>query len=322
MPEAKPPRLFDRVRSAMRLRHMSRRTEEAYLGWIRRYVRFHGVRHPDAMGASEVVAFLDHLAVEREVSASTQNQALSALLFLYRVVLERSLEGLDAATRARGVRALPVVLSRDEVREVLARLAPRDRIVGMLLYGGGLRLLEALRLRVKDVDLQRRQVTVRQGKGRRDRCCPFPTRLQRPLLEHLEGSRRVHGLDRDAGVGVRLPDALARKYPGAVIDWSWFWIFPAQRPTADARSGELFRHHLHETVLQRAVKRAAQRAGVAKRVTCHAFRHSFATHLLEDGADIRTVQELLGHRDLKTTMIYTHVLDRGPLGVTSPADRL
>jgi len=306
----------------MRLRHMSRRTEEAYLGWIRRYIHFHGVRHPDAMGASEVVAFLDHLAVEREVSASTQNQALSALLFLYRAVLDRRLEGLDAATRARGIRALPVVLSRDEVRDVMARLAPRDRLVAMLLYGGGLRLLEALRLRVKDVDLQRRQVTVRQGKGRRDRRCPFPVRLGRPLLEHLEASRRLHGEDRDAGVGVRLPDALGRKYPAATGEWSWYWIFPAQRPTADEHTGELFRHHLHETVLQRAVKRAARRAGLAKRVTCHTFRHSFATHLLEDGADIRTVQELLGHRDLKTTMIYTHVLDRGPLGVTSPADRL
>ena len=322
MAQTRGPKLLDRVRSAARLRHMSRRTEATYLGWIRRFVHFHGMRHPGELGSAEVVAFLDHLAVERDVSSSTQNQALSALLFLYREVLGVPLEGLDAATRARTTRPLPVVLSRDEVRAVLDALSARDRLVATLLYGGGLRLLEALRLRVKDLDLDRRQLTVRQGKGRRDRRCPLPGRVRRPLLEQLESVRRLHRHDRERGTGVRLPDALERKYPGATREWGWYWIFPARRVSVDRRTGELFRHHLHETVLQRSVKRAARRAGVTKRVTCHTFRHSFATHLLEDGADIRTVQELLGHRELKTTMIYTHVLDRGPLAVTSPADRL
>jgi len=321
-PPSQPPRLLDRVRSAVRLRHMSRRTEETYVAWIRRFILFHGKRHPDEMGTREVVAFLSHLAVEQEVSASTQNQALSSLLFLYRAVLDRQLEGLDAAVRARASRALPVVLSRDEIRAILGELAPRDRLVATLLYGSGLRLLEGLRLRVKDVDAERRQITVRQGKGRRDRRCPFPMRLRRALLDHLGEIERGYRRDRQRGIGVRLPDALEGKYPRAGTDWSWYWVFPAQRPTVDRRTGELFRHHLHETAIQRAVKQAARAAKIAKRVTCHTFRHSFATHLLEDGADIRTVQELLGHRDLKTTMIYTHVLDTGPLGVTSPADRL
>jgi integron integrase len=301
---------------------MSRRTEQAYVAWIRRFIFFHGKRHPAEMGPEEVVAFLNHLAVEQRVAAATQNQALSALLFLYRTVLDRRLEGLDAAVRARTSRVLPVVLSRDEIRAVLSELSPRDRLVATLLYGSGLRLLEGLRLRVKDVDAERRQITVRQGKGRRDRRCPFPTRLRRALLEHLEENRRSHRHDRERAIGVRLPGALGAKYPSAATEWGWYWVFPAQRPTVDARTGELFRHHLHETAIQRAVKQAGRAAGIAKRVTCHTFRHSFATHLLEDGADIRTVQELLGHRDLKTTMIYTHVLDRGPLGVTSPADRL
>jgi len=321
MPTAQPPRLLDRVHEAARLRHLSRRTEEAYVGWIHRFIVFHGKRHPNEMGAPEVVAFLSHLAVEGRVAGPTQNQALSALLFLYRVVLDRPLEGLDAV-RARGMRPLPVVLSRDEVRVVLARLAPRDRLIATLLYGGGLRLLEGLRLRVKDLDLQRRQVLVRQGKGGRDRRCPLPVRAQRPLLAHLERVRRTYADDRRNGVGVPLPDGLERKYPNAGSEWGWYWLFPALRPTVERRTGALFRYHLHETVLQRAVKRAARKAEIAKRVTCHTFRHSFATHLLESGADIRTVQELLGHRDLKTTMIYTHVLETGPLGVTSPADRL
>jgi integron integrase len=273
------------------------------------------------MGEREVVHFLSHLAVDREVSASTQNQALSALLFLYRCVLERDLEDLDAV-RAQATRSLPVVLSRDEVRAVLAALAPRDRLVATLLYGSGLRLLEGLRLRIKDVDVERRQVLVREGKGCRDRRCPFPMRLRRPLLEHVDRLRRVHAADRANGIGVRLPHALGAKLRGAGNQWEWYWLFPALRATADDRTGELFRHHLHETVIQRAVKRAARAARIRKRVTSHTFRHSFATHLLEDGSDIRTVQELLGHRDLKTTMIYTHVLETGPLGVTSPADRL
>jgi len=325
VPDAQPPRLLDRVRHAARLRHMSHRTEEAYLGWVRRFVSFHGRRHPAEMGATEVVAFLSYLAVTRRVAAPTQNQALSALLFLYRTVLERPLEGLDAAVRAHAPRPIPVVLSRDEVRAVLARLAPRDRLVATLLYGGGLRLLEGLRLRVKDIDIDRRQVLVRQGKGARDRRCPFPVRLRQPLLEHLARVRRLHQRDQRSGVGVPLPEALGVKYPSASTEWEWYWLFPAQRVTVarhSARARKLFRHHLHETAVQRAVKQAARSAAIPKRVTSHTFRHSFATHLLEDGADIRTVQELLGHRDLKTTMIYTHVLECGPLGVTSPADRL
>jgi len=321
MPAAQPPRLLDRVRQAARLRHMSRRTEEAYVGWIRRFILYHDKRHPDAIGAREVVAFLSHLAVDLEVAGSTQNQALSALVFLYRIVLERPLEGLDAV-RARAPRAIPIVLSRDEVRAVLARLAPRDRLIATLLYGGGLRLLEGLQLRVKDVDFERRQLLVRQGKGGRDRRCPLPVRLRRPLLAHLERIRRMHERDRRHGVGVPLPDGLGRKYPNAANEWGWYWLFPAQRATVHRGTGELFRYHLHETAVQRAVKQAARATGFAKRVSCHTFRHSFATHLLEGGADIRTVQELLGHRDLKTTMIYTHVLETGPLAVTSPADRL
>ena len=325
MPEARPPRLLDRVREAARLRHMSRRTEEAYAGWIRRFIGFHGTRHPAQMGANEVVAFLSYLAVTRHVAPPTQNQALSALLFLYRVVLDHPLEGLDAAVRAHAPRPIPVVLSRDEVRAVLARFAPRDQLVATLLYGGGLRLLEALRLRIKDIDIDRRQVLVRQGKGARDRRCPFPVRLRQPLLEHVARIRRLHQRDRRDGVGVALPEALGVKYPSAGTEWEWYWLFPAQRATVHhetAHAGALYRHHLHETVFQRAVKQAARAAAIPKRVTSHTFRHSFATHLLEDGADIRTVQELLGHRDLKTTMIYTHVLECGPLGVTSPADRL
>jgi integron integrase len=321
MPAAQPPRLLDRVRQAARLRHMSRRTEEAYVGWIRRFILFHDKRHPDAMGAREVVAFLSHLAIDEEVAGPTQNQALAGLLFLYRIVLERPLEGLDAV-RARAPRPLPVVLSRDEVRAVLAQLAPRDQLVATLLYGAGLRLLEGLRLRVKDVDFGRHQVLVRRGKGGRDRRCPLPLRLQRPLHAHLERIRRSYEHDRHNGVAAPLPDGLARKYPVAGGEWGWYWLFPARRVTVDRATGEVFRYHLHETAVQRAVKQAARVAGLAKRVSCHTFRHSFATHLLEGGSDIRTVQELLGHRDLKTTMIYTHVLETGPLGVTSPADRL
>jgi integron integrase len=301
---------------------MSPRTEETYVGWIRRFILFHGKRHPDEMGASEVVAFLTHLAVERRVEANTQNQALSALLFLYRAVLGRELEGLDAAARAKSSRPIPVVLTRDEVRAVLARLPEPHRLVATLLYGSGLRLLEGLRLRVKDVDPGRRQLVVRDGKGDRDRRAPFPVRLGAPLHTHLERVHALHERDRARGIGPWIPGALSEKYPNAHLEWAWYWVFPALRPGVDRATGALFRHHLHETALQRSVKQAARDAKIPKRVTCHTFRHSFATHLLEDGSDIRTVQQLLGHRDLRTTMIYTHVLDRGPLGVTSPADRL
>ena len=321
-PPAGSPRLLDRVRQAARLRHLSRRTEEATVGWIRRFILFHGKRHPAEMGAREVVAFLSDLAVRRRVGASTQNQALSALLLLYRVILGRELEGLDAAARAVTPRTLPIVLSRDEVRAVLGCLAGPHRLAATLLYGSGLRLLECLRLRVKDLDPARRQLVVRQGKGARDRRAPLPTSLRGPLEHHLAGVRSLHERDRQRGIGPWLPGAIGEKFPTAHLEWGWYWVFPAERPGTDPRTGKSFRHHLHETALQRAVKQAAAHAGIPKRVTCHSFRHSFATHLLEDGADIRTVQELLGHRDLRTTMIYTHVLERGPLGVTSPADRL
>jgi integron integrase len=319
---APPPKLLDRVHQRARLRHLSRRTEDAYSQWIRRFILFHGKRHPSEMGAAEVVAFLSDLAVRRQVGTSTQNQALAALLFLYREILGRELEGLDAAVRARRSRPLPVVLSRDEVRALLTTMDGHHQLAATLLYGGGLRLLECLRLRIKDVDLDRRQLIVREGKGRRDRRCPLPTRWRERIELHLAETRRIHERDRERGIGVRLPGALRHKLPSAGTDWSWYWVFPASRVTVDRRTGELFRHHLHETAIQRAVKKAAARAKLSKRVSCHTLRHSFATHLLEDGSDIRTVQQLLGHRDVRTTMIYTHVVDRGPLGVTSPADRL
>jgi integron integrase len=310
------------VRDIARLRHLSRRTEQAYVGWIRRFILYHGKRHPNEMGAHEVVQFLTHLAVGRDVGATTQSQALSALLFLYRDVLDRELQGLEASVRARRTRGLPVVLSRDEVRAVLRQIEGTHRLVAALLYGSGLRLLECLQLRVKDLDFDRRQLVVRQGKGRRDRHTPLSRKLRPALERHLERVRAVHEGDRQRGIGVWLPGALEIKYPSAVLEWGWYWVFPARRTLVDRRSGAILRHHLHETAVQRSVKEAARKAGLAKRVTCHSLRHSFATHLLEDGSDIRTVQELLGHRDVSTTMIYTHVLERGPLGVTSPADRL
>jgi len=317
------PRLLDRVREAARLRHFSPRTEDAYVAWTRRFVLFHGKRHPVEMGAPEVVAFLSSLAVRGVVSASTQNQALAALLFLYRAVLGLRLEGLDAIIRAPRPQRLPVVLSREEVRRLLAELPSVHRLVATLLYGGGLRLLEALHLRVKDVDLERHQLVLRDAKGGRDRAAPLPRIADAPLRKHLTAVRRLYEADRARGLGgPPLPGALVRKTPSAPQEWPWQWVFPATRIGVDARTGRRFRHHLHETAVQRAVKAAAARAGLAKRVSCHTLRHSFATHLLEDGADVRTVQELLGHRELRTTMIYTHVLQQGPLGVRSPADRL
>jgi integron integrase len=318
-----PPRLLDRVRQAARLRHMSRRTEHAYVLWIRRFILFHGKRHPDELDAPEVVAFLSDLAVRHAVAASTQNQALSALLFLYRVVLGRELEGLDAAVRAPQPERLPVVLSRDEVRALLAGLSGTHLLVATLLYGSGLRLLEALRMRIKDVDFGRHQLCVREPKGGRDRAVPLPRVAELPLRSHITEIRRLHAADlADGIVGVPLPGKLAAKYPNAPREWAWQWLFPATRRSFDSAIRRRFRHHLHETLVQRAVRSSALRAGIPKRVSCHTLRHSFATHLLENGADIRTVQELLGHRELRTTMIYTHVLEHGPLGVRSPADRL
>lgn len=322
-PISDSPRLLDRLRVAVRRRHYSPRTERSYVGWVRRFILFHGKRHPRDMGESEVIAFLTHLAVAARVSATTQNQALAALVFLYRHVLERELEGLDEAVRARSRRTVPVVLAREEVRALLAQLDGVQRLEALLMYGGGLRLLECLRLRVKDVDFARSQIVVRQGKGRRDRLAPLARSAVPLLRRQLEVVRELHRRDLERGYGgVPLPDGLERKYPRSRREWIWQWVFPASRLTLDPGTGRSVRFHLHPTAMQRAVKQAARRAGIDKRVTCHTFRHSFATHLLEDGADIRTVQELLGHRELRTTMIYTHVLERGPLGVTSPVDRL
>ncbi|MCP5070283.1 MAG: integron integrase [bacterium] len=318
-----PPRLLDRVRIALRVRHYALRTEQAYIGWIRRYILYHHIRHPDEMGAAEVVEFLSHLAVDRHVAASTQNQALAALLFLYREVLGRELEGLGNAVRARAPRRLPVVMTREEVRAVLSQLSGEHALIGGLLYGSGLRLLECLRLRIKDVDTGRRQLTVREGKGNRDRATLLPISLEDPLEQHLARVRELFERDRENEVpGVALPHALERKYPNAGAEWSWHWIFPAAQLSRDPRSRIVRRHHITESGPQRAVRRAAAKAHLNKRISPHTFRHSFATHLLEDGSDIRTVQTLLGHKDVRTTMIYTHVLDRGPLAVKSPIDRL
>jgi integron integrase len=318
-----PPRLLDRVRAALRTRHCSLRTEKAYVGWIRRYIVFHGKRHPAEMGAAEITRFLSDLAIQRNVAASTQNQALSALLFLYRDVLGQELPWLDDIVRAKSRERIPVVLTREEVQAVLDALDGPTRLAALLLYGAGLRLLEALRLRVKDVDFARNQITVRSGKGGKDRVTMLPAAASRDLAKHLEAIRDQHDADLRSGAGwVELPWALARKYPRAGREWIWQWIFPATRTYLHRETNQRRRHHLHESVLQRAVKEAVRSSGIPKRATCHSFRHSFATHLLEDGADIRTVQELLGHRDVTTTMIYTHVVNRGPAGVLSPADRL
>ena len=324
-PTARYPkrRLLDRVRDAIRARHYSRRTEKTYVAWIKRYIFFHGKRHPAEMGAPEVTRFLTWLATEGKVAASTQNQALNALLFLYRIVLEQELPWLDEVVRARRPQRLPIVLTRDEVRTVLERLDGAPRLMALLLYGAGLRLLECAQLRVKDLDFTTNAIVIRSGKGARDRVTMLPAAAKPGLLRHLEAMRRQHERDVRRGAGwVELPDALARKYPNAGRTWGWQWIFPATRLYVDRVTGQRRRHHLHESVMQRAVKHALRTSGITKHASCHTFRHSFATHLLEDGHDIRTVQELLGHRDVATTMIYTHVLNRGPAAVRSPADRL
>ena len=321
--DAQKPRLLDRVRQAVRTRHFSRRTEKAYVHWIKRYIFFHGKRHPAEMGPIEVTAFLTSLAVRDKVAASTRNQALSALLFLYREVLAVELPWLDSIVRAKRPEYLPVVRTREEARVVLARLDGVSRLMALLLYGAGLRLLECCRLRIKDVDLATNQITIRDGKGGKDRMTMLPVAVKAGLVAHLDRVRVQHEADllHDAG-WVELPWALGRKYPNAGREWIWQWVFPATRLYVDRATGQRRRHHLHESVIQRAVKDAVRGAGLSKRATCHTLRHSFATHLLEDGHDIRTVQELLGHRDVSTTMIYTHVLNRGPAGVRSPADRM
>ena len=322
-PQGGRPKLLDRVRRELRLRHYSPRTERAYVGWIRRFIVFHRLRHPQDVGATEVSRFLSWLALERQVAASTQNQALAALLFLYREVLKVQLPWLDEVVRAQKPRRLPVVLSRDEVQQVLMRLEGMPRLMAALLYGSGLRLLECCRLRVKDVDFGGNQLIVRGGKGDRDRVAVLPASTRDELRQQLARVRHQHCRDVERGAGwVELPGALGRKYPQAERQLGWQWVFPATRTYYHAESGQRRRHHLHESAVQRAVRRAAREAGILKRVTPHTFRHSFARHLLEDGYDIRTVQRLLGHRDVRTTMIYTHVLNRGPEGVRSPLDRL
>ena len=317
------PKLLDRVRQAIRAKHYSRRTESAYVDWIRRYIVFHRKRHPSEMGAQEIAAFLTWLATNRRVSASTQNQALSAVLFLDRDVLHIEIGAIEHIPRARMPVRMPVVLSREEVARIMKRLNGVTWMIVALLYGAGLRLHECLELRVKDIDLERRQIVIRRGKGQKDRPTVLPTAVVEPLSCHLEGVKRQHEADLVRGFGrVVLPFALDRKYPNAPTEWGWQFVFPASRVCVDPRWGPPTRFHLHESVVQKAVAQAARQAGITKRVGPHTFRHSFATHLLEDGYDIRTVQELLGHADVSTTMVYTHVLNRGPLGVRSPVDSL
>ena len=314
-------KLLVQVRDAIRTRHYSIRTEDAYVLWAKQFIVFHGKRHPAEMGEAEVGAFLTHLAVERRVAAATQNQALSALLFLYKVVLGRPLDGVDGVVRAARPGRLPVVFTRDEVRAVLARLRGDKWLMASLLYGAGLRLMECLRLRVKDVDFGQNHLMVRDGKGQKDRVTVLPEALREPLWRQVERAEEVHRQDLIDGFGrVHLPFALATKYPEADRHPGWQYLFPAAKRSIDPRSGQERRHHEGEVNLQRAVKAAVRASGTAKPGSCHTFRHSFATHLLENGSDIRTVQELLGHADVRTTMIYTHVLNSGPKGVRSPLD--
>ncbi|WHZ23303.1 MAG: Integron integrase IntIPac [Nitrospira sp.] len=322
-PTAPRPELLDQVRQAIRARHFSHRTEEAYVGWIRRFITSHHKRHPAEMGEVEIGHFLSCLASDAHVSASTQNQALNALLFLYREVLGNAIGYVNGVVRAKKPRRLPVVLTREEVKRVLSGLSGTPWLMAMLLYGAGLRLLECCRLRVKDIDFSQSQIVVRAGKGDKDRYTTLPAVIKEALLRHLQKVKSQHQDDLRNGSGcVALPNALERKYPNAGTEWAWHWVFPATSHYTDRVTGERRRHHLHESVLQRAFKAARLKAGIAKPASCHTLRHSFATHLLEDGYDIRTVQELLGHRDVSTTMIYTHVLNRGGRGIHSPADRL
>jgi integron integrase len=318
-----PRTLLQVYREALTTRHYARRTVDTYERWLRRFLRFHRLRHPREMGSPEINAFLTHLAVEEQISASTQNQALAALLFLYRHVLAIDPGDLDGVVRARRPKRLPVVLSVGEVRGVLQQLEGPAALVCGLLYGGGLRLMESLRLRVQDLDFPAHQVMIRGGKGSKDRLTVLPKNLMEPLQFHLQDVKRLHRQDLAAGWGqVPLPGALGRKYVNASREWGWQWVFPQVTRWRDRKSGEQGRHHLDPSVIQRAVRTAVQAAGINKHASCHTFRHCFATHLLERGSDIRTIQELLGHSDVKTTMIYTHVLNRGPAGVTSPGDLL
>jgi len=322
-PSSRSPKLLTLVREAVRVRGYSPRTEKAYVSWIIRYVRFCGGRHPRECGPREVQAFATSLAAKDGVAPSTQHQAVCAVLFLYRNVLGDPMAWEPGIVWAKRTQRLPTILSRAEVDRVIQALAGTEQLAVRLLYGAGLRLLELLRLRVKDIDFDNGSLVVRCGKGMKDRVTVLPESIRSDLEAHLTAVRRLHDRDLQRGAGhVEMPQLLGRKLLGASRDWPWQWVFPARRQYRDRWSGEIRRHHLHETVLQRAVTAAARRAGITKRVTCHVFRHAFATHLLAEGYDIRTIQELLGHSDVSTTMIYTHVLNRGPRGVRSPADRL
>jgi integron integrase len=322
-PPAAKPKLLDQVRQAIRRRHYSHRTEKAYVHWMKRFIFFHNKRHPLEMAESEIAQFLSSLATEGRVSASTQNQALNALLFLYHEVLNKKIGLIDGVVRAKRPQRLPVVLTKDEVKRVLDRMSGAPRLMGLLLYGAGLRLMECCRLRVKDIDFSRNEVVVRSGKGNKDRYTILPSAVQDSLMQHLRGVKSQHDGDLKNGLGrVVLPNAFDRKYPNAGKEWGWQWVFPATSHYTDSVTGEKRRHHLHESVVQRAFKEARLKAGVFKPAGPHSLRHSFATHLLENGYDIRTVHELLGHNDVSTTMVYTHVLNRGGKGVRSPADGL
>lgn len=315
------PRFLDQVANACRVKHLAYRTEQSYVSWVKRFILFHHKRHPQEMGPAEVRAFLTHLAVNRSVSASTQNQALNAIVFMYREVVRRDPGEFGEFDRAKRSKRLPTVLTRDEVKRVLAHLEGTYGLMARLLYGTGMRLMECVRLRIKDVDFSRGTVTVRSGKGNKDRVTMLPESLSDGLKAHIERLRGLHAQDREANLrGVELPDAFAVKSPNAGISWPWQWVFPARDVSRDPRSGIVRRHHVLEDGLQRAVKRAVQLANLQKTASCHTLRHCFATHLLEAGADIRTVQDLLGHADVSTTMIYTHVMSKPGLGVRSPLD--
>lgn len=315
------PKLLDQIRAVVRVRHLSRRTEEAYIGWILRFIRFHNVRHPQEMGEKEIRAFLSHLAVEANVSASTQNQALNAIVFLYKQVLKKELQDFGSWHRAKRPKRLPAVFSHTEATAVLNQMQGTPRLMASLLYGAGLRLFECIRLRVKDVDFGRHQIVVRDGKGSVDRVTLLPEAVVDPLSLHIQKVKLLHKEDCAAGYGeVSLPFALGRKYPNAARSFSWQYVFPASKKSRDPESNVIRRHHVDESALQREVTRAVRASGMTKQASCHSFRHSFATRLLEQGYDIRTVQKLLGHKDVRTTMIYTHVADKGPYGVRSPLD--
>ena len=321
--EKPKPRLMEEVRMALRTRHYSRRTEQTYCLWIRRFIFFHNKRHPKDMGEVEINSFLTNLAVMEHVSASTQNQALSALLFLYRHVLDREVGDLGKVIRARKPLRLPVVLTREEVKAVLSQLDGVYWLISVLMYGTGMRLMECLRLRVKDLDFTANQIMIREGKGNKDRITMLPQTVKVKLSQHLSQVRQIHERDSRDGYGrVKTPNALARKYPNASADWGWQFIFPQRKRWINPETAEQGRHHIDESLVQRAIRRAVRAAGLDKQATSHTLRHSFATHLLEEGYDIRTIQELLGHKDVSTTMIYTHVLNRGGKGVRSPVDSL